>query len=133
MLTVGAVLLFRVASTSTGTLTASPFFFASSTALPLTLAAASVWPFLSVFIVPVLPSAALFSVTELPSFFVSVLETEPSLPVVVWVTEPSLWVSVLVVESSALFFVSVLMTGLLSWLSRSEEDPPELPPVEPPG
>ena len=42
MLTVGAVLLFRVASTSTGTLTASPFFFASSTALPLALAAASV-------------------------------------------------------------------------------------------
>ena len=78
MLTVGAVLLLREATTSTGALTASPFFFASSTALALTLAAASVWPFLLVFTVPVEPSAALFSVTELPSFFVSVLVTEPS-------------------------------------------------------
>ena len=50
--------------------------------------------------------------------------------VVVWVTVPSLRVSVLVVEPSALFFVSVLIMGLLSELSRSEEEPPpEDPPV----
>ena len=40
--TTGAVLLFLVASTSTGALTASPFFFASSTALPLRVVSASV-------------------------------------------------------------------------------------------
>ena len=91
-LTVGAVPELRLASTSTGALTGSPDFFASSTALSLSLAFISVLPFLSVFTVPVLPSLA----------------------VVVWVTVPSLRVSVLVVEPSALFFVSVLIMGLLS-------------------
>ena len=118
-MTVGAVLESREASTSTGAFTASPFFFASSMALLLRAVFASVWPFLPVFTVPVEPSAALFSVTELPSFLVSVLEVLPSLAVVV-----------LVVEPSALFFVSVLIMGLLSELSRSEEEPPpEDPPV----
>ena len=70
--------------------------------------------------------------TELPLGLVSVLEVPPSLPVVVWVTEPSLRVSVLVVEPSGLFFVSVLMIGLLSELSRSEEEPPPPPELPPP-
>ena len=124
MLTVGAVLESREALTSTGAFTASPFFFASSMALLLKAVFASVWPFLSVFTVPVEPSAALLSVTELPSGLVSVLETEPSLPVVVSITVPSFLVSVLVVEPSAWFFVSVLMIGLLSELPEEEPPPP---------
>ena len=79
MLTVGAVLLLRVASTSTGALTASPFFFASSMALSLSLAAASVLPSLSVLTVPVEPLGAVLSVTELPSGLV-VVSTFPVLP-----------------------------------------------------
>ena len=42
MLTVGAVLLLREATTSTGALTASPFFFASSSALALSFVSAVV-------------------------------------------------------------------------------------------
>lgn len=78
MLTVGAVLLLRVASTSTGALTASPFFFASSMALSLSLAAASVLPSLSVLTVPVEPLGAVLSVTELPSGLVVVSTLVPS-------------------------------------------------------
>ena len=86
MLTVGAVLLLRVASTSTGALTASPFFFASSMALSLSLAAASVLPSLSVLTVPVEPLGAVLSVTELPSGLVVVSTLVPSGLVVVVVS-----------------------------------------------
>ena len=105
ILTVGAVLESREASTSTGALTASPDFFASSMALLLKAVFASVWPFLSVFTVAVEPSAALVSVTELPSFLVSVLVTEPSFLVSVWILVPS-----------ALVVVPVLVEGLLELL-----------------
>ena len=98
-------MLFRVVSTSTGAVTASPLRLAVSTALLLRAVSAVVWPFLSVLTVPVEPLAALFSVTELPSFLVSVLVTEPSLFLV----------------------VSVLTVPLLE-VSRSEEEPP--PPLE---
>ena len=108
ILTVGAVSELRVALTSTGALTASPDFFASSMALLLRVVSAVVWPCLSVFTVAVEPSAALVSVTELPSFFVSVLVVLPSLPVVVSTLVPSDLVSVLVTEPSGFVTVSVL-------------------------
>ena len=111
MLTVGAVLLLRVASTSTGALTASPFFFASSMALSLSLAAASVLPSLSILTVPVEPLGAVLSVTELPSGLVVVSTLVPS---------------GLVVASGLVVVV------LLKPPPPPEEEPPEPPPAEPP-
>lgn len=87
-------------------------------ALLLRAVSAVVWPFLSVFTVPVEPSARVRWVTELPSGLVSIRVTEPSLAVVVAMTVPSALISVLVTEPSALVVVLVLL---------AEEEPP--PPV----
>ena len=123
MFTTGAVMEFRVASTSTGAFTASPFFLAVSTALPLSWVSAVVWPCLSVFTVPVEPSATLFSVTELPLGLVVVLEVLPSLAVVVSTLVPSFLVSVWTLVPSGLVVVPTF--PVLPELSRSEDELPQ--------
>ena len=128
-LTVGAVLLLREASTSTGAFTASPFFLASSTALLLTFASAAVLlsPFsMVVTVIPVEPLAMVVLVVSLPEVtpFLSVLVSDfvsdfvPSLEVMVSVllsvTVPSFLVSVRVslstFEPSLLVSVSFLVS-----------------------